>query len=76
MADLSSGRREPTAQRLTRLLEALGDAARRVGCGAALDGARTMLDAGGPAAAQRRVAARGGPRAVVAWLAERYDVGL
>jgi hypothetical protein len=34
-----------------------------------------MLDAGGPAAAQRRVAGRGGLHAVVAWLAERYDAG-
>jgi carboxylate-amine ligase len=73
MADLRTGRREPTAQRLTRLLDDLGETARRLGCEGPLASARTMLEAGGPAAAQRRAATHGGPRAVVAWLAERYD---
>lgn len=73
MADLQTGRREPTAQRLARLLSHLGDTARRLGCSEPLATARAMLEAGGPAAAQRRVATRGGPRGVVAWLAERYD---
>jgi carboxylate-amine ligase len=73
MADLRTGRREPTARRLARLLDGLGDAARRLGCSGPLATARAMLEAGGPAAAQRRVAAQGGPHAVVAWLADRYE---
>jgi carboxylate-amine ligase len=72
MADLDSGEREPTAERLLRLLDDVAPHARRLGCDAALATARAMLAAGGPAAAQRRVAARGGLRDVVGWLADRY----
>ena len=64
--------RAPTAQRLARLLDELADSAQRVGCAAELDTARTMLEAGGPARAQRNVAQRGDLRAVVAWLANRF----
>jgi len=74
MADLITGQREPTAQRLGRLLDGLADSAARVGCGDALDGARSMIEAGGAALAQRRVAARGNLRDVVAWLASRYSL--
>jgi carboxylate-amine ligase len=72
MADLDSGEREPTARRLLRLLDTIGDDARRLGGDSALDTARAMLEDGGPAAAQRRVAAHGDLRDVVGWLAERY----
>jgi carboxylate-amine ligase len=72
MADLDSGMREPTAQRLLRLLDELGEQARRLGCDGALATARSMIEDGGPAAAQRRAAASGDLRDVVAWLAGRY----
>ena len=72
MADLETGEREPTAQRLARLLDELADSAQRVGCDSELDTARAMLEAGGPAGAQRSVATRDGLHAVVAWLADRY----
>jgi len=72
LADLDSGEREPTAQRLLRLLDEIGDDAHRLGCDGALDTARSMIEDGGPAAAQRRVAAQGDLRDVVNWLADRY----
>ena len=72
MADLDSGEREPTAVRLLRLLGEIGDDARRLGCERALTTARAMIEDGGPAAAQRRVAARGDLRDVAGWLADRY----
>ena len=72
MADLQTGEREPTARRLERLLEELGDSAQRVGCAAELATARAMLEAGGPAGAQRDLAKQRDLHAVVAWLADRY----
>ena len=72
MADLSSGEREPTAERLLRLVDGLSESARALGCARALDGARAMIEAGGPAAAQRSVAARGDLRDVVRALADRF----
>ena len=76
MADLETGTPEPTAQRLTRLLDDLGPYAQRLGGAAALATARDMLEAGGPAAAQRTVRTRGGDlRDVVATLAERFGAG-
>jgi carboxylate-amine ligase len=76
MADLESGEREPTARRLTRLVDRLERGARSLGCANALDTARTMIEAGGPAAAQRRAAgAHGDLRGLAGWLADRYDAG-
>jgi carboxylate-amine ligase len=72
MADLCSGEREPTAERLLRLLDELSACARPLGCARALDTAREMIEAGGPAAAQRRLAARGDLRDVVRGLADRF----
>lgn len=76
MADLETGCREPTAQRLTRLLDDLGDAARRLGCGEQLATARTMLDAGGPGRrpTARRDAGRPARRRRLACRALRRDV--
>jgi glutamate---cysteine ligase / carboxylate-amine ligase len=62
MADLASGERRPTRERLAALLDELG------GCGAA----RELLDAGGGAARQRAVAAERGLRGLVAWLADGF----
>ena len=72
MADLETGRREPTAERLLALLDALAGDARRLGCSGAFDTARAMIEAGGPAAAQRSVAGRAGLHGVVDWLADRF----
>ena len=67
-----SGEREPTAERLLRLIDDLSESARALGCARALDGARAMIEAGGPAAAQRRVAERGDLCDVVRELAGRF----
>ena len=72
MADLCTGEREPTPERLLRLIDDLTESARALGCARALDGARGMIEAGGPAAAQRRVAARADLRDVVRELADRF----
>jgi carboxylate-amine ligase len=72
MADLVSGRRTPTAERIERLLAGLEPAARHVGASAELDAARELLAAGGSASAQRAVGAEGGARGVAAWLARRF----
>jgi len=73
MADLDSGRPEPTAERVARLLDELLPAARRLGCAASLADARELLDAGGEAARQRAVGAEDGAHGLVAWLAERFE---
>jgi carboxylate-amine ligase len=72
MADLDSGRREPTAERIARLLDGLQEAARRVGAIAQLADARALLGAGGAATAQREVGADVGARELTAWLADRF----
>jgi carboxylate-amine ligase len=72
MADLETGRREPTAQRLLVLLDELDADARLLGCDGAFDTARAMIECGGPAASQRSVAAREDLRGVVGWLAGRF----
>ena len=72
MADLVTGEREPTSERVVRLLDALAPQAQRLGCAAELDEARALLDAGGGAKAHRAIAAERGPQGLVAWLAERF----
>jgi carboxylate-amine ligase len=75
MADLESGRSEPTAERVGRLLDELEPAARRLGCDAELADARVLLDDGGEATRQRAVCAERGVRGLTAWLAERFIAG-
>jgi carboxylate-amine ligase len=72
MTDLESGRREPTAERVGRLLDELRPAARRLGCDAELADARALLDDGGEAARQRVVCSERGLRGLTAWLAGRF----
>ena len=72
MADLVSGRREPTAKRVQRLLSGLLGAARQVGCAVELADAHALLQAGGEAARQRAAGAERGPRGLTAELAERF----
>jgi carboxylate-amine ligase len=72
MADLETGRREPTARRVARLLDDLAPAARRVGATAELGEARDLLRDGGDAARQRAVGAARGAHGLTAWLADRF----
>jgi glutamate---cysteine ligase / carboxylate-amine ligase len=62
MTDVVTGERRPTRERLAVLLDELG------GC----QGARELLEGGGPAARQRAVAADHGLRGLVAWLADAF----
>jgi carboxylate-amine ligase len=75
MADLESGEREPTALRLTRLLDEIEPHVDRLGSEASLRHAREMIAAGGGAVLQREVAAERGLDGLAAWLAERYASG-
>jgi carboxylate-amine ligase len=76
MADLAGGgRREPTAERVARLLDELAPAAARLGCAAELTSARGLLEAGGEAARQRALGADHGPFGLTAWLADRFEPG-
>jgi carboxylate-amine ligase len=74
LADLESGERRPTLERLVRLLDELAPAAQRLGAMDALQTAGAMLHDGGGATAQRRVAAERGIPGLVGWLVERYEL--
>ena len=71
LADLASGEREPTRERLRRLLDALEPVATRLGGGALLAHARALAQRNG-AIRQREVAAQRGVRGLVGWMAERF----
>ncbi len=71
MADLESGERRPTRERLHALLAELEPEARRLGCADELAAAHDLAEVNG-AMRQRAVAADGGPRAVATWLAAAY----
>lgn len=71
MADLESGRRRTTRERLEELLEALRPFTDRLGSPAVLAHAVEMVEVNGTLA-QRRVAKREGIAAVAPWLAERF----
>jgi carboxylate-amine ligase len=69
--DVRSGRSEPMAERLHRLIDDLTPSARSVGCAPELEHARDLVDR--PRAAwAREVAADGGTTALVRWLVERF----
>lgn len=70
MADLDSGDRRPTRERLGALLDALAPTADRLGCARELEDARGLASANG--AERLRAAAGGDPRRATAWLAERF----
>jgi glutamate---cysteine ligase / carboxylate-amine ligase len=72
LADLATGARAPTDERLSALIDELGPVAAELGCAAELDGARALIAAGGGAQRQREVAAGGDLTAVVADLAGRF----
>ena len=75
VADLRSGVRTSTRERLHALIGELGPTARRLGCEAELESAHAMADENG-AIRQRAVARTGGVRGVAEWLAERFGAGL
>jgi carboxylate-amine ligase len=75
LADLDSGERRPTRERLNELIDELGPQGAELGCTAELAHAREL--AGRNAAMrQREVAAEQGVRGVAAWLADRFGEGL
>ena len=71
MVDLKTMTQRPSRTLILELLDSLAPLATRLNSRPALEHARTMARVNG-AVAQRQVAANGGPRAVAAWLAERF----
>ena len=71
MADLASGVREPTRERLRRLLETLTPVAERLGSAHLMAGARELVEANG-ALRQREVARTEGVEAVARWAAREF----
>lgn len=71
MADLDSGRLEPTRARLERLLDELVPNARALGCERELATAAGLLEANG-ASRQRAIAHERGVRGMTAWLSDAY----
>jgi carboxylate-amine ligase len=68
LVDLDSGRREPTRERIARLLETLAPTADQLGNASQLEAAGVLL-AGNGADRQRYVAERDGLAGLVSWLA-------
>ena len=71
LADLATGATMPARERLASLLTDLEAGAAQVGASRELEGAKAMLDGNG-AQRQREVAAGGGVREVVGWLADAF----
>jgi carboxylate-amine ligase len=69
LVDLDTGKREPTRDRIGRLLETLGPAGERLGNGSQLEAVGVLL-AGNGADRQRYVAERDGLNGLVSWLAD------
>ena len=70
-ADLETGRRVPTRERLHALLDRLEPVADRLACAGELGAARGLVEENG-AIRQRRAAERGGPAGVAKWLCARF----
>jgi carboxylate-amine ligase len=75
LADLRSGERRPTRERLHELIDVVAPTARRLGCDAELERARELVEENA-ALRLRAVAAADGVEGVAAWLAERFAAGL
>jgi carboxylate-amine ligase len=71
MADLDTGERRPTRERLRELLDTLEPVASRLGASDSLARARELVECNG-AIAQRREAARAGISSVPGWLASKF----
>jgi len=74
LADLDSGERRPTRERLEALIERLEPVAARIGAAAPLADARRLVKRNG-ALRQRTVATERGARALAGWLADRFADG-
>jgi carboxylate-amine ligase len=72
MADLRTGEPRPTRERLHGLLDRLEPVAERVGAATGIEAARALVQRNGAIRQREVAAAGGGPRAVAAWLADRY----
>jgi carboxylate-amine ligase len=70
LADLGTGERRPTRERLLELLETLAGPADRLGCAGELASARELVERNG--AIRQREA--GDPRAATAWLADAFTL--
>ena len=71
MADLRTGERQPTRDRLEDLVAELEPISRRLGSAEMLGQARELIQRNG-AIRQRELVRSGGPRALTAWLAEHF----
>jgi len=71
LADLETGERRPTADRLLELLDRLAPTAERLGCGAQLEQACELARRNG-AMRQRAVARDSGVAGIARWLAESW----
>jgi carboxylate-amine ligase len=71
LADLETGARTPTRERLNTLLLALTPTATRLGCAAELAAAQELVERNG-ALRQRAVHEEAGMHGLVAWMAERF----
>lgn len=71
LADLRTGARGATGERLLELIERLAPVARELGCGSELEAAADLAVANG-AMRQREAALSGGPPAVARLLAQRF----
>jgi len=71
LADLETGGRSPTRERLHALLEAIEPVGRKLGAGRALTRARALVERNG-ALEQRAVGAERGAHGLAEWLAERF----
>ena len=71
LADLETGERAPTRERLTELIDGLGPVAHKLGCERELDSARGLVAENG-ALRQRAVAADRGLEGLVGWLSESW----
>jgi carboxylate-amine ligase len=74
LADLASGERRPTRERLAALLDELEPVAERLECAAELAAARNLVAENG-SIRQRAAAARDGLEALPRWLADRWLEG-
>lgn len=72
LVDLSSGRREPTRERIASLVDRLEETGRRLGCRDELAGVRVLI-AGNGSDRQRYVADREGMPGLLEWLARESD---
>jgi carboxylate-amine ligase len=72
LADLETGERRPTRERLHALLDALAPAAAELECAAEVEAARELVERNEAMRQREAAGPHGDLRAVVAWLADAY----